>query len=92
MEETSVVNKNPDVPFCALGADHALEHNSRSMKVTGGLLGITLNPSAPTKFFLIAPELARLTEKAQEMSGQSSKTPKRHHTLSAATLTHREST
>ena len=63
MEGNWVVNKNPDVPFCALGADHALEHINRSMKVTGGLVGITLNPSARTKFFLIAPELARLAER-----------------------------
>ena len=90
MEGNWVVNKNPDVPFCALGADHALEHINRSMKVTGGLVGNTLNPSARTKFFLIAPELARLAEEAQEMAGLSSKTPKRHHALSAATLTHQE--
>ena len=50
-----VVNKNPCAPFCAIGADHALEQINRSMKVTGGLVGITLNPSARTKFFLIAP-------------------------------------
>ena len=90
MEGNWVVNKNPDVPFCALGADHALEHINRSMKVTGGLVGITLNPSARTKFFLIAPELARLAEEAQEMAGLSSKTPRRHHALSAATFTHQE--
>ena len=50
-----VVNKNQHVPFCAVGADHALEHINRSMKVSDGLVGITLNPSARTKFFLISP-------------------------------------
>ena len=45
-----VLNKNPCVPFCALGADHTLEHINCSMKVTGGLVGITLNPSAQAKF------------------------------------------
>ena len=54
-----VVNKNSEVSFCALGADHALEHINRSMKVTGGLVGITLNANVRDKFFLIAPELAR---------------------------------
>ena len=53
-----VINKNEMVPFCALGADNALEHVNRSMKVSGGLVGITLNPSARAKFFLISPELA----------------------------------
>ena len=41
-----VVNKNQSVPFCGLGADNGLEHINRSMKVSGGLVGITLNPSA----------------------------------------------
>ena len=54
-----VVNKNLKVPFCAIGADHALEHINRSMKVSGGLVGITLNPTARTKIFLTAPELSR---------------------------------
>ena len=66
-----VVNKNSDTSFCALGADHALEHINRSMKVSGGRIGITLNPSARNKFFLIAPELARLAEEAKNMAGLS---------------------
>jgi len=41
-------------------------------EVTGGLTGVTLNPSARTKFFLIAPELARLADQAKEMVGMSS--------------------
>ena len=82
-----VVNKNPDVAFCVLGADHALEHVNRSMKVSGGLIGITLNPKARTKFFLVAPELARLTEEAQDMAGlTTSPSPTKHHELSGPTL------
>ena len=53
-----VVNKNKEVPFCAVGGDTALEHLNRSMKVSGGLIGTTLNESTRGKFFLIAPELA----------------------------------
>ena len=45
-----VVNKNEEVPFCAIGADHSLEHINRAMKVSGGLVGITLNASARTNF------------------------------------------
>ena len=59
MEGNWVVNKNM-VPFCAIGPDHALEQVNRMLKVAGGLTGITLNPYACTKFFLVAPELARL--------------------------------
>ncbi|KAK3747362.1 hypothetical protein QZH41_005268 [Actinostola sp. cb2023] len=81
-----VVNKNARVPFCALGADHGLEHINRSMKVTGGLVGITLNPSARSKFFLIAPELAKLAEQAKVMAGVSSKIQTHHHNLTTAVL------
>ena len=38
-----VVNKSR-IPFCAIRADHALEQVNRSMKVSGGLIGITLKP------------------------------------------------
>ena len=86
-----VVNKNSDTSFCALGVDHALEHINRSMKVSGGLIGITLNPSARNQFFLIAPELARLAEEAENMAGLSrQKKAKEHHNLSTAVLVREE--
>lgn len=82
-----VVNKNEFVSFCAVGADHALEHINRSMKVAGGLVGITLNQHARDKFFLIAPEMARLAEEAKTMSGLSrQRAEKEHHNLSDAKL------
>ena len=80
-----VVNKNPHVSFCAIGADHALEHINRSMKVSGGLIGITLNASARTKFFLIAPELARLAGEAEEMAGCTLNAKLSHHALPDST-------
>ncbi|XP_028412052.1 uncharacterized protein LOC114534781 [Dendronephthya gigantea] len=86
-----VVNKNRHIPFCGLGADHALEHINRSMKVSGGLVGITLNPSARTKFFMIAPELARLAEEAKKMAGRAkTRGGAKHHALTAAGLSREE--
>lgn len=79
-----VVNKNSCVPFCEIGADNALENVNQSMKITGVLVGITLNPTARTKYFMIAPKLARLPEQAKQMGGTSSKTLTHHHTLSTA--------
>ena len=84
------VNKNTQVPFCALGADNALEHINRSMKVTGGLVGITVDPSALTKFFLIAPELARLADQAKNMAGVSTKAKEQNHKLTAAVKSREE--
>ena len=75
------MNKNAHVPFCAIGADHALEQINRSMKVSGGLADITLKPSARNKFFLISPELARLTTEAEQMAGVKFEIRSRHHGL-----------
>lgn len=83
LEGNWVVNKNSYVPFCAAEADHGLEQINRSMKVSGGLAGITLNPSARAKFFLIAPELARLTAEAQQIAGVKFEIRIHHHSLSA---------
>ena len=69
-----VVNKNAMVSFCAVGADNAPEHFNRSMKVSGGLIGITPNPTACTKYFLIASGLVRLAAQAKLMAGTSSST------------------
>ena len=60
-----VVNKSK-IAFCALGADHALEQVNRWMKVAGGMVGITQNQTARTRFFLVAPELARLKVESKQ--------------------------
>ena len=79
-----VVNKTPNVSFCGLGADHELEQINRAMKVSGGLVGITLNPSARTKFFLISPELSRLSQQAKQKAGIALHSQTRHHDISPA--------
>jgi len=84
-----VVNKNT-IPFCAIGPDHALEQVNRMMKVAGGLIGITLNPFARTKFFLAAPELARLAEEAKNMADLPKTKAKHHHELTEAKVEQQE--
>ena len=61
------VNENT-VPFCAIGLYHALEQINRWMKVTGCLVGITLNENARNRFFLVSANLVQLTEKVKEMT------------------------
>lgn len=73
-----VANRS-SIPFCALGADEALEHENRRMKVLGGLTGITQNPQALNRFFLISPELARISSEAKEMFNLSSSSKNQHH-------------
>ena len=60
------------------------------MKVSGGIVGITLNPSARTRFFLISPELARLAEEAQQMAGMNGTTLPHHHHLSESVTKRQE--
>ena len=61
------------------------------MKVSGGLVGITLQPSARATFFLIAPELARLETEALKMAGVKPDRRTQHHGLSKALLLRHES-
>ncbi len=89
MDGNFAVNKN-QIPFCAIGVDHALEHINRIMKVTGGLVGITQNASARDRFFLTAPELSRLAEEAHVMAGTLTATRKEHHDLTPAIWTRQE--
>lgn len=84
------MNKNASVPFCSIGADHALEQINRSMKVAGGIVGITHNPAARAKNFLISPELARLSEEAKLLAGMSSPVQIHHHGLSGSVLNRQE--
>ena len=77
------VNKN-QIPFCAIGVDRVLEHINPTMKVTGGLVGITQNANARERFFLTAPELSRLAGEAQAMAGSPTASRKKHHDLSQA--------
>ena len=80
-----VVNKNT-IPFCALRPDHALEQINRLMKVSGVLVGITLNKNARNRFFLISADLVQLTEETKEMTRDSEAARKRHNELSQAIL------
>ena len=50
------VNKTP-VPFTAIGADHGIEHENRTMKVLGGIKGIANDINKLDKYFTIAPEI-----------------------------------
>ena len=81
-----VVDRSSCIPFCAAGPDNNLEHVNRSLKVSGGQAGIMSKTNACTKYFLIAPKLARLPEQAKQVAGSSSRTStcKHHHTLTTA--------
>ena len=55
------------VPFSSSGMDHALEQVNGTLKVTGGIVWLTLSPLTRLRFFLIQPELCRLSADAQHV-------------------------
>ena len=55
------VNKS-QVPFCALGIDHALEQENRKMKILGGICGIANRKNILENYFLLSPLLGNISE------------------------------
>ena len=55
------VNKST-VPHSAIGADHAIEHENRAMKVLGGIKGIATNRLALEQYFFIIPEMNSIAD------------------------------
>ena len=83
MQGNFCVNKN-EIPFCAIGPDHAIENVNKLMKIRRGLNGLTQQPAAMARWFLGAPELSRLTTQAEHMVGVQRASSSHHHNLSDA--------
>ena len=52
--------------FTSIAPDHGIEHENRKLKVTGGIVGITQNEKALDRYFLIAPEVAKLVDEFEQ--------------------------
>ena len=61
MNGYSSVNKTW-VPFTAIGADHAIEHENQTMKVLGGIKGIANDINKLDKYFIIVPEVNQIIQ------------------------------
>ena len=83
MQGNFCVNKN-EIPFCAIGSNHAIEHVKKLMKIQGGLKGLTRQPAAISRWFLVAPEVSRLAMQAEHMVGVQRVSSSHHHDLSDA--------
>ena len=55
------INKT-SVPLSAIGADHAIEHESQTMKVLGEIKGIANGRNKFGKYFIIAPEINQIIQ------------------------------
>ena len=77
------VNTSNSEPFTHIGIDHAMEHLNKVTKGQGGISGITTCPQTLLKFCLTEPELARLTEKTEQLVTIADRaTVQQHHCLS----------
>ena len=56
------------------------------MKIQGGLKGLTQQPTALARWFLIAPELSRLAAEAETLVGIQTHSSRHHHDLSTAVI------
>ena len=54
--------KKSQVPFCALGTDHALEQENRKMEVLEGICGLANRKNALENYFLLSPLLGNISE------------------------------
>ena len=52
--------QNTPIPFTAHGYDQAGEHVNRELKVDGGLIGVSNNINARTRFLLTAPLISSI--------------------------------
>ena len=59
LKDSFSINKT-GIPFCSIGSDHALEQDKKLLKVNGGVVGLTQNPTALHRYCLISPSLASL--------------------------------
>lgn len=73
--------------FTSIAPDHGIEQENRTLKVIGGIVGLTQNEKALDKFFLIAPELSQvLNEFAKEYSIESNDNRTQHHEITGGKL------
>lgn len=74
------VVRKTQASFCALGADEALEQENRTLKVSGGIVGITQHPKALARYFLTSAELLKTAHRTMDMiSSTNSPSNFRHH-------------
>jgi len=79
------VTKNT-IPFVSIGADHAVEHLNRSLKVHAGLIGISNNANARQRFFLAAAELSKMSSEFKGQFGIQDNEVREHHGLSPSVV------
>ena len=74
------------IPFVSLGADHACEQLNRLMKGQSGLIGISNNANARQRFFMVTPELTRLSKEFKSQFDMETDGTTEHHELGPSAI------
>ena len=77
--EFSVVKSN--LPFVAIGIDHAGEQENKYIKGHGGLTGIANNVNARNRFLISAPVITNTDRGTNRQQDRGTNMIKRHHNL-----------
>ena len=72
------------IPFTAIGRDHAGEQVNRELKTRGGITGITHNDNSRTRQILIAPVLADIWNQMMDQGNASTSAYSKHHQFTKA--------
>ena len=74
------------IGFTSIAPDHGIEQENRTLKVIGGIVGITQNDKALDRFFLIAPELSKLLSQFSEQYDLRKRDREIHHEVTGGKL------
>ena len=72
------------IPFTAIGRDHAGEQVNRELKTRGDITGITRNDNSRTRQILIAPVLADIWNQMMDQGNASTSAYSKHHQFTKA--------
>ena len=69
------------IPFTGIGMDHRGEQVNKILKIDGGIVGISHNENACTRFMLSAPIIAEISSSFKDSIGSSKSERRNHHQL-----------
>ena len=84
LEKNFAIAKS-NIPFTAIGSDHAMEQENKVLKVTGGIKGLTQQASALNRFCLVSPIISSLSEEFCTNQYINNDHRKQHYQLSGST-------
>lgn len=70
--------------FTSIGPDHAIEQVIKKLKICGGITGITQKPETLDRYFIIAPELFRISNEFKDLYTDKKDKSEKHNELTGS--------